>query len=48
MVLLSHFGHENTRRNGQLKKTKDQFSEKIRTTWTGLSMPADWLNPPVD
>ena len=36
MVLFSLFGHENTWRNGQIRKTKGQFSEKIRTKWTGF------------
>ena len=29
------FGHKNTKRNG-VKKTKDQFSEKKTTKWTGF------------
>ena len=30
------YGHEHTRRNGQILKTMGQFSEKIGTKWTAL------------
>ena len=36
IVLLSLFGYKNTRRNGQIRKIMGQFSEKIRTIWTGF------------
>ena len=36
MVLFSLFKHENTRRNGQIKKIMGNFSENIRTKWTGF------------
>ena len=34
MVLLLLFGHENRRRNGQIKKTKGLFSEQIGPKWS--------------
>ena len=42
MVLLSLFGHENTRRKKQIKKSRGQFSENIRTKWTGFIILNCW------
>ena len=37
MVLFYLFGHENTIRIGQFKKTRGSFCENIRTKWNGFT-----------
>ena len=48
LVLFSLVKHENTSRNGQIKKFMGYFSKKNKDQLEWLYLPADWPNPSAD